>query len=121
MRAALHKLVCEPSGQQHSGDAADQLGGRHDGAGCGNLHAFVLGQECRSPVKNRETDDINAEIGHGQNPDKRVGEDHPVDERFEGLSGHIVSERSVRGFLLRLLVLVHILDFRKPDGRRGVL
>ena len=80
VRLALEELVGSPSCQQCSDDTAGDFRCGHYDGGCLDAEASVLCEEGGTPVQNRESDDVNAEVGHCQDPDNRVVEDHFLNE-----------------------------------------
>ena len=106
---AAEEAVGDPAGAEHARTAGDledadrparQLRGQRDGH---------LPEEGRSPVQDRETDDIDEEVRHGERPDDRIEEDLLADEGAVGLRGVVLVQFGPG-----------VRQFRQPDRGRGV-
>lgn len=60
-----------PPGGEHAGDAGD-LEGRNAPAGKADIHMQMFLEHRRSPVQYGETHNINEEVAHGNDPNRRI-------------------------------------------------
>lgn len=64
------RSVAHPAGE-HAGDAGD-LEGRNAPAGKADIHMQMFLEHRRSPVQYGETHNINEEVAHGNDPNRRI-------------------------------------------------